>query len=131
MFKPSDYSQTEECNILVVDDDYDTCELLQHIFKRAGISVVTTQSGLEGLALARDLQPTLILMDLHMPGMSGLEATAYIKNDEGFETIQVISMTAGLLNDTKNKAFKAGSDGYIQKPFKRHELLDYVQPYLN
>jgi len=76
-----------------------------------------------GLTLARDEQPGLILMDIQLPGMDGLQATALLKKDEATKAIPVIALTALAMKGDEERIRAAGCDGYIAKPMRYREFL--------
>jgi two-component system cell cycle response regulator DivK len=83
-----------------------------------------------GLALARDEQPNLILMDIQLPGMDGLEATVLLKRDEATRAIPVIALTALAMKGDEERIRAAGCDGYIAKPLAYKEFLALISAHL-
>jgi CheY-like chemotaxis protein len=121
--------------ILLVEDMVDARELYAEYLGYAGFSVVTAINGHEAIGLARLLRPDLILMDIRLPGMDGLEATADIKADPDLAHIPVVAITADPSNDIEMRARRAGCSGIITKPALPDEvarkitsLLATVQP---
>ncbi len=121
--------------ILLVEDMVDARELYAEYLAYAGFSVVTAINGHEAISLARLLRPDLILMDIRLPGMDGLEATADIKGDPDLAHIPVVALTADPSSDINIRARRAGCVGVITKPVLPDEvarkitnLLATVQP---
>lgn len=121
--------------ILLVDDMFDARELYADYLAYAGFSVVTAINGHQAIRLARLLRPDLILMDVRLPGMDGLEATADIKADPDLAHIPIIALTADSTTELNLRARRAGCSGVITKPVlpgevarKITSLLATVQP---
>jgi two-component system cell cycle response regulator DivK len=108
--------------ILLVEDLLDARELYAEYLNYAGFSVVTAINGHEAVRLARMLRPDLILMDIRMPGMDGLEATADLKADAELAHIPVIAMTADPSSEISERAMAAGCSGFIAKPVLPDEV---------
>jgi len=111
--------------ILAVDDVQQNLELLATLLQRAGHDVVTTSDGTEAVVMARSQHFDLVLMDLHMPGTDGLEATRRIRDDErrlGRPRTPVIALTASVLEEDRRAASNAGMDGFAAKPIDLDQL---------
>lgn len=108
--------------ILLVEDMVDARELYADYLTYAGFSVVTAINGHEALGLARLLRPDLILMDIRLPGMDGLEATADIKSDPQLAHIPVVAITADSSSEIGERARRAGCSGVIMKPVLPDEV---------
>src|SRR5262249_12028913 len=102
--------------ILVVEDTQDNREILRDLFTMAGYDLIEAHDGVEGVALAAETKPDLILMDIQMPVMDGYEATRRIKADPALKAIPVIAVTSYALSGDEEKARSAGCDDYIAKP---------------
>ena len=100
--------------------------LVVFLLQSAGHTVLTAMDAEAGLTLARDEQPNLILMDIQLPGMDGLEATALLKRDEATRAIPVIALTALAMKGDEERIRAAGCDGYIAKPMRYQEFLATV-----
>ena len=109
--------------ILIVEDNPDNMTLLEFLLQSAGHTVLTATDAEAGLTLARDEQPNLILMDIQLPGMDGLEATALLKRDDATRAIPVIALTALAMKGDEERIRAAGCDGYIAKPMRYQEFL--------
>ena len=108
--------------VLVVDDDSDLRELLRLELESQGLSVVTANDGAEGVDRARTLEPDLILMDVMMPKMDGIEATRILKEDEHTRYTPILRITSSDSREDMVKGFAAGATDYITKPFFLPEL---------
>jgi len=109
--------------VLVVEDNAANMTLAIFLLESAGHIVLTATDAEAGLMLARDQQPDLILMDIQLPGMDGLEATALLKRDETTRAIPVIALTALAMKGDEERIRAAGCDGYIAKPMRYQEFL--------
>ena len=109
--------------VLVVEDNPANMTLATFLLKSAGHTVLTATDAESGLTLARNEQPDLILMDIQLPGMDGLQATALLKADEATRAIPVIALTALAMKGDEERIRAAGCDGYIAKPLAYREFL--------
>jgi PAS domain S-box-containing protein len=113
--------------ILVVDDQFENRDWLMKLLGVIGFSVRAADNGESGLRSWRDWNPHLILMDVHMPVMDGLEATRRIKADpRGKETI-VVALTASAMDSDRETASRSGADGFVTKPCREDELLETLR----
>ncbi|MDQ3159539.1 MAG: response regulator [Pseudomonadota bacterium] len=108
--------------ILVVEDNPANMKLALLLLQNAGHSVMSAVDAEAGLTLARSERPDLILMDIQLPGMDGLTATALLKHDPDTAGIPVIAVTAMAMTSDREKTRDAGCDGYISKPLRYREL---------
>jgi two-component system cell cycle response regulator DivK len=109
--------------ILIVEDNPDNMLLTVMVLESAGHTVLSAIDAEAGLMLARDELPNLILMDIQLPGMDGLEATGLLKRDPATCAIPVIALTALAMKGDEARIRAAGCDGYIAKPMGIQELL--------
>jgi two-component system cell cycle response regulator DivK len=109
--------------ILVVEDNPTNMKLAVMLLGRAGYTVISAMDAEAGLTLARAEQPDLILMDIQLPGMDGLAATALLKADEATRAIPVIALTALAMKGDEERIRAAGCDGYIAKPLAYKSFL--------
>ena len=116
--------------ILVVEDQEDNRTILRDLLGAAGYELIEAIDGAEGVKLAQQEKPDLILMDIQLPGMDGYEATRRIKSDAALRTTPIIAVTSYALSGDEAKARAAGCDGYVTKPFSPRELLAKVREYL-
>ena len=108
--------------VLIVEDDDELREILHAEFELEGLTVLTATDGSEAVTTVRRLKPDLILMDIMMPVMSGIEATEIIKNDEETRHIPIVMLTAAGNKDDIVKGLEVGAIDYITKPFFMPEL---------
>ena len=116
--------------ILVVDDQEDNRRILRDLFTASGFEVLEGTTGEEGVTLASERRPDLILMDIQLPGIDGYEATRRIKAKPELAKIPLIVVTSYALSGDDAKAFAAGADGYVSKPFSPRALLAKVREFL-
>ncbi len=114
--------KTRALTVLIVEDDNELREVLQAEFELEGLTVITATNGSEAVTTVRRVKPDLILMDIMMPVMNGIEATKIIKNDEETRHIPIVMLT--VVDNKKNivEALEAGAIDYINKPFFMPEL---------
>ncbi|HET6762505.1 MAG TPA: response regulator [Longimicrobiaceae bacterium] len=112
--------------VLMVEDNEANMTLASFLLKSAGHTVLPATDAEAGLAIARAEQPDLILMDIQLPGMDGLEATALLKADEATRAIPVVALTALAMVGDEERIRAAGCDGYIAKPFRYQDFLTRV-----
>jgi PAS domain S-box-containing protein len=116
--------------ILVVDDQLENRDWLMKLLTLIGFSVRNAENGGAAIRAWEEWSPQLILMDVHMPGMDGLEATRRIKGDpRGAGTI-IVSLTASALDDDREAVFQSGADGFLAKPCRQDELLEKIRSFL-
>ena len=116
--------------ILVIEDNAATMKLTALALRSAGHTVLYAVDAEAGLTLARTGQPDLILMDIQLPGMDGLAATALLKQDPVTAAIPVIALTAMAMKDDQEKTRVAGCDAYIAKPLRYRELYEAIDALL-
>jgi len=112
--------------VLVVDDDPVIQKLLQVNFEMEGYDVVIAGDGEEGLALAREERPDLVLLDVMMPKMNGLDVAAAMRSDDVTKNIPIIMLSAKAQASDVQAGLDLGVDDYVTKPFDPLELLDRV-----
>jgi two-component system cell cycle response regulator DivK len=117
--------------VLVVEDNPANMTLAVFLLQSVGHNVLSAKDAEAGLTLAREEQPNLILMDIQLPGMDGLEATAMLKRDDLTRTIPVIALTALAMKGDEERIRAAGCDGYIAKPMSYQEFLATIAAQLN
>src|SRR6476620_10180410 len=117
--------------ILIVEDNATNMKLSTFLLESADHTVIAATSAEIGLTLAREAHPDLILMDIQLPGMDGLQATALLKADEATRDIPVIALTALAMKGDEERILAAGCDGYIAKPLDYKEFLAKVARRLN
>jgi two-component system cell cycle response regulator DivK len=116
--------------VLIVEDNVANMKLATFLLESAGHTVVSARDAETGLTLAREGQPNLILMDIQLPVMDGLEATALLKADDATRSIPVIALTALAMKGDEERIRAAGCDGYIAKPLAYREFLATISAHL-
>ena len=116
--------------ILVVEDQADSRRIMRDLLVSAGFEVLEATSGGEGVDMAARERPDLILMDLQLPVIDGLEATRRIKADPELGTTPIIAVTSYALSGDNEKAMSAGCDGYFSKPVSPRALLAKIKSVL-
>jgi two-component system phosphate regulon response regulator PhoB len=109
--------------VLVVDDEPDIVALVAYHLAKSGYSVSTATSGTEGLAAARRDKPSLVILDLMLPGLSGLEVMEELRGDSATSRIAVLMLTARREESDRIKGLTLGADDYLTKPFSPQELV--------
>lgn len=116
--------------ILVIEDNPANMRLATFLLRSAGHTVLCGIDAEAGLALARAEHPDLILMDIQLPGMDGLEATGLLKRDDATRAIPVIALTALVMKGDEERIRAAGCDGYIAKPLAYRDFLTVISAQL-
>lgn len=114
----------------MIEDNPANARLAEFVLKKAGHQVLKATDAPAGIALAREHKPDLVLMDVQLPGMDGLEATRALKADPATRALTVIALTAFAMKGDEEKMRAAGCDGYIAKPFEYREFLRIVERHL-
>jgi CheY-like chemotaxis protein len=117
--------------LLVVEDDPTIMSLIVILLEREGYGVIQATSAEEGITLASEQAPNLILMDVALPGMDGLEATRLLKSRDGTSRIPVVALTAQAMKQDAERAALAGCDGFIVKPISTRAFLGEVARFLS
>jgi two-component system, cell cycle response regulator DivK len=112
--------------ILVIEDNAANLKLAAFILEQAGYAVLDAIDAEAGVTLARSALPDLILMDIQLPGINGLDATAILKGDPATSRIPVIALTALAMMGDEARIRAAGCDGYVAKPMRYQELLSTI-----
>jgi DNA-binding response OmpR family regulator len=109
--------------ILVVDDEADLRFVARLMLETAGYSVDEAATGEEGLAKVGEEKPCLVLLDIRLPGIDGLEVLRRVRSDDDLDEVRVVMMSAHTSPETFELASEVGSDGYLVKPFREDDLL--------
>jgi CheY-like chemotaxis protein len=116
--------------ILIVEDDPMSLELFRDVLQVSGYATLEATDGRWGVELAQEKKPDLILMDIQLPVMDGLEATGILKADSATKNIPIIALTAYAMEEDEERAIQAGADGYLTKPIRIQGFLEAVEEYL-
>ena len=117
--------------VLIVEDNELNMKLFHDLLDAHGIGTLQTSDGMEALEIARKHHPDLILMDIQLPEVSGLEVTKWIKEDEELKSIPVVAVTAFAMKGDEEKIREGGCEAYIAKPISVTEFMDTVRQLLN
>ena len=117
-------------SILIVEDNELNMKLFNDLLEAHGYKTIKTRSGVEAVALARQHRPDLILMDIQLPGISGLEVTQKMKNDSDPRHIPVIAITAFAMKGDEEKILQGGCEAYLSKPISIVKFLETVRNHL-
>lgn len=113
--------------MLVIDDQPANVRLLSLLLTTSGYTVISALGGDEGLALARSMNPDVVLLDVRMPGMNGFQVLAAMRDEDGLARTPVILLTADNSRESLERAYAAGATDFIAKPFLPQELLARVR----
>jgi len=115
--------------ILVVEDNNTNMYLITFILKKNGYEVIEARSGEDGIELAIKEKPDLIIMDIQLPKIDGLETTRRIRKSEANGTIPIVALTSYAMTGDREKALQAGCTGYIEKPIDPETFMGEVEKY--
>jgi two-component system cell cycle response regulator DivK len=117
--------------ILVVEDNAKNLKLVKDVLTLWGYDVIEASTGEDGVRLAEEASPDLVLMDLQLPGIDGTEALRRIRQGDHNPTVTVVAVTAFAMHDDRQRAFDGGFDGYVEKPISvrdlQHQVRDFLQ----
>lgn len=116
--------------VLIVEDNNLNMKLFNDLLKIKGYMTLQDTDGRNAIDMARRHRPDLILMDIHLPGVSGLEITRILKDDPELKTIPVIALTAMAMNGDEEKILEGGCDGYVGKPISIGSFFQTVATFL-
>jgi len=116
--------------VLVVEDNELNMKLFHDLLEANGYNTIQTRSGLEAIDLARAQRPDLILMDIQLPEVSGLEVTKWIKEDDDLRSIPVIAVTAFAMKGDEERIRQGGCEAYLSKPISVNKFIETVKAYI-
>jgi CheY-like chemotaxis protein len=117
--------------ILIVEDNEKNRKLVRDVLNFKGYRLAEAETGEDGVRLARELHPDLVLMDIQLPGIDGITALRQLRGDDATRTIPVIAVTASAMTQDRQKIMAAGFDGYQSKPIRVKEFLEAVRAMLD
>ena len=117
--------------ILIVEDNDKNLKLVRDVLQHRGYQTIEAVTGEDGVRLARERHPDLVLMDIQLPGIDGITALGQLRADPTTRAIPVIAVTASAMTHDRKKIMAAGFDGYQSKPIKVKEFMDAVREMLD
>ena len=119
----------EQRTVLYIEDNFHNRRIVRKILQSRGYTVIEAEDGTTGLEMIQALRPPLILLDIGLPGLDGLEVLKRIRADQGLCDTPIIALTASAMRGDRERFLAAGCDDYISKPIQALELLDMVADY--
>ena len=116
--------------ILIVEDNEKNMKLVRDILQHKGHATLEAVTGGEGVRLAREMRPDLVLMDIQLPDMDGIAALREIRKDASLDAIPVLAVSASVMPDEQHKVVTSGFDAFITKPINLKQFLETVQRFL-
>jgi two-component system cell cycle response regulator DivK len=116
--------------ILIIEDNDKNLKLVRDVLQVKGYATAEAGNAEDGIVLARERKPDLVLMDIQLPGMSGIDAIGVLRADPATAAIPVVAVTASVMPQDRNKITEAGFDAYVGKPINLKEFLDTVRKML-
>ncbi len=116
--------------VLHIEDNFDNRLLVRRLLQSDGFEVIEAENALQALDALRTIIPDLILMDINMPDIDGYTLTYQIKATPALKSIPIVAITANVMRGDREKVFKAGCDGYIEKPIDVDRFTDQVNAFL-
>jgi two-component system cell cycle response regulator DivK len=116
--------------ILYVEDNFENRLFVRRVLESMGLEMIEAEDGLAGIEIAQAENPDLILMDVGLPGMDGLETTAKLRDIPVVNRIPIIALTANAMKGDRERCLAAGCDGYLQKPIGVNDLREQVSRFL-
>jgi two-component system, cell cycle response regulator DivK len=116
--------------VLIVEDNELNMKLFRDLLEAHGYATLQTRNGIEALSLARDHRPDLILMDIQLPEVSGLDVTKWLKEDDQLRSIPVIAVTAFAMKGDEERIREGGCEAYISKPITVSMFLDTIRQFI-
>lgn len=117
--------------VLIVEDNELNIKLFNDLLEAHGYATLQTKDGIEAMKMARKHRPDLILMDIQLPEVSGLEVTKWLKEDPDLRSIPVVAVTAFAMKGDEDKIRQGGCEAYIAKPISVAKFLETIQRFLN
>lgn len=117
--------------VLIVEDNELNMKLFRDLLQAHGYETIESREGIEALRLARERKPNLILMDIQLPEVSGLEVAKWIKEDEELKSIPIVAVTAFAMKGDEEKIRQGGCEAYLAKPISLTNFLETVEKYIS
>ena len=116
--------------VLIVEDNELNMKLFNDLLETRGCRIVQTRNGVDAVRLAREHKPDLILMDIQLPEVTGLEVTQWLKDDESLRAIPIVAVTAFAMKGDEEKILQAGCEAYLSKPISVAKFFETVDQFL-
>jgi two-component system, cell cycle response regulator DivK len=116
--------------VMIVEDNELNMKLFNDLLQAHGITTIQTRNGLDAINLAREHMPDLILMDIQLPEVSGLEVTKWLKDDDKVKHIPVIAITAFAMKGDEERILEGGCEAYLSKPISVQKFLETVKKFV-
>jgi two-component system cell cycle response regulator DivK len=129
LFEQGEYQQMSK-KVLIVEGNELNMKLFHDLLEAHGFSTVQTRNGMEAVGMAREHSPDLILLDIQLPEISGLEVTKQLKQDDDLKDIPIIAVTAFAMKGDEEKIREGGCEAYIAKPISVSTFMDTIQKVL-
>jgi len=117
--------------VLVIEDNEANLYLIRFILGKHDLDVIDTSEGIKGVELALTEQPDLVIMDIQLPDINGLEATRRIRQDERGKGLTIVALTSYAMAGDRQKALEAGCTGYMEKPIKPEIFIQEIKKFLD
>jgi two-component system cell cycle response regulator DivK len=127
---PEQRRHNGEKTVLIVEDNELNMRLFHDIMEMQGYNVLQTTNGMDALKLTRRHRPDLIVMDIQLPEVSGLEVTKWIKEDDNLRSTPIIAVTAFALKGDEGKILQSGCEAYLAKPISISHFLETVESFM-
>lgn len=115
--------------VLYVEDNFHNRRIVNKVLTSKGYKILEAVDGESGLEMIRQTRPPLILLDITLPGMDGIEVIQHLKADPSLKDIPVIALTASAMHGDRERFLQAGCDDYLSKPIQVHELIEMVEKF--
>lgn len=115
--------------ILVIEDNEQNLYLITFLLENNGCEVIAATNGIDGIALAKVEAPTLILLDIQLPGMNGYDVAKALRKIENLKNVPIVAVTSHAMKGDKENCLKAGCDGYIEKPISPELFMNQLSEY--
>ena len=116
--------------ILIVEDNEKNMKLVRDILRHQGFETIEAVNGLDGVRLAEEQRPDLVLMDIQLPDIDGMEALGRIRADRSLDAVPVLAVSASVMPDDQQKIISSGFDAFITKPINLKQFVETVQRFL-
>ena len=117
--------------ILIVEDNEKNMKLVRDILRHKGYQTIEAQTGGDGVRLACERRPDLILMDIQLPDIDGIEALRRIRADAALDAVPVVAVSASVMPDDKQKIVTSGFDAFVSKPINLKQFVETVERFVN